>query len=34
LETALRHPALTALRDWFDRHAPPSARRATGGEGR
>ena len=34
LETALRHPALTGLRDWFDRHAPPPARRATGREGR
>jgi aminoglycoside/choline kinase family phosphotransferase len=27
LETALRHPALDALRVWFDRHAPAELRR-------
>jgi aminoglycoside/choline kinase family phosphotransferase len=34
LETALGHPALAALRDWFDRHAPPALRRVAWGEGR
>jgi aminoglycoside/choline kinase family phosphotransferase len=31
LESALRHPALADLRDWFGRHAPAATRRVAGG---